>query len=249
MSIIEVRGRATDFVAEHLRRRILLGELRPGDRIDYDELCKTLDVSRTPVREAILKLESEGLLTRKPYRVVVVSEVDVDSVADVYGVRLHLEVLAAAAAAARISENDLRELQAEYDVLTSLENRESSPMEFNTHNARFHDVIYRASGSAELRDYLNVLDKRCARMRLHFGVTGDRRVNEEHFEILEACRAHDEAGIVAAVRAHVLHACEHMLEQVPASAELPPVLKATTTDAERRQLERALAYTDPEAST
>lgn len=244
MTELETRTRTTDLVVQNLQARIISGELAPGERLDLDELCTTLGVSRTPVREALLKLETEGLVHRRPFRGVVVSSVDSGSVADVYGVRLHMESLAARVAAGKLTDDDLAAMEEQHQILSSFNRGEISHETFNKHNALFHDVHYRAAGSSELHGYLVNLGKRCERMRLHFDLAGNPNVNVEHQAIIDAGRSGDTDAFVDAVRRHVFNTCVLLLSNVAVGEPVPPLLLAVMSADERSQVEEAIKPTE-----
>src|SRR3954452_16691890 len=96
-----IHRRLADEVFDRLHDRIVTGDLAPGDRVDAGEIADSLGVSRTPVREAILRLDAEGLVERQPYRGVVVTAVDQAAAEEVTALRVHLETLAARIAVPR----------------------------------------------------------------------------------------------------------------------------------------------------
>ena len=111
-----------DVVFNTLRRAILKGELKPGERLMEIQLAQRLGVSRTPVREAIRKLELEGLVNMMPRRGAVVAEITLQDLEDVLEVRAVLEELAVQKACENITEDQLRDLKkAANDFKRSLE--------------------------------------------------------------------------------------------------------------------------------
>ena len=110
-----------DVVFLKLRRAILTGELKPGERLMEIQLATRLGVSRTPIREAIRKLELESLVTMLPRRGAIVAEINEKGLKDVLEVRRALDVLCAELACERISEkekNDLRQACAAFERAT-----------------------------------------------------------------------------------------------------------------------------------
>jgi GntR family transcriptional regulator, rspAB operon transcriptional repressor len=106
------RGGASGTAFAWLRDEILSGRMRPGQALSENEIAQRLGVSRTPVREAIIRLESEGLLEVRPQVGTTVSPIDVDAVADVQFLREAIECRTVALAARSVSTADARELRA-----------------------------------------------------------------------------------------------------------------------------------------
>src|SRR5262245_32026138 len=101
-----------DIVVEVIREAILSGELEPGARLMKDDLTERLQVSSTPVREALRQLETEGILQSSPNRGVRVAEVDLRAVSEIYLIRADLEALATRQAAPNLRPAELRRLRA-----------------------------------------------------------------------------------------------------------------------------------------
>src|SRR5215208_1752377 len=105
--MVGIHRRMADTVFDRLHERIVSGDLAPGDRVDATDIAESLGVSRTPVREAILRLDAQGLVERQPYRGVVVTTVDQTAAEEVAALRIHLETLAARAAVPRLQPQDV----------------------------------------------------------------------------------------------------------------------------------------------
>src|SRR3954452_19457769 len=129
-------------VRDLLEEAILGGELKPGERLRAEALAQRFGTSRTPIREALLQLEGQGLVEVEPNRGAVVRTFDRDDVLDLYEVRALLEPAAAARAARRISEADVARLEALC---------EDAPVDQQIlDNEVFHRVILEAAGSPRL---------------------------------------------------------------------------------------------------
>ena len=102
--------RASDAVFRFARERIVTGEWGPGTRVDFEMLAQELQVSRTPVREATLRLESDGFITTIPYKGSIVRGVDFPFVEELFALRLRLEGLAARVAARHCSDEHLKQM-------------------------------------------------------------------------------------------------------------------------------------------
>jgi DNA-binding GntR family transcriptional regulator len=189
-----------DQVADELRKRIIDGDYRAGHRLTEERLADDFGVSRNPVREAIRVLEAEGFLSVQPRRSAIVANVAARDIADLFEVRLSLEVLAARLAAERGSDDDsLERLIAEAKesddeaVLASL-------------NTRFHATICALSGNELLA---SLMDRLYNRLQWVYRQSVRERAPHswaEHERLAKAIRAGDADAAEAAAREHVLAA-------------------------------------------
>jgi DNA-binding GntR family transcriptional regulator len=206
-----------------LKQEILEGTVRPGDRIDDHATAARFACSRAPVREALLALEQDGLVRVAPRHGYFASEISVSAALDAYQLRLILEPIATALAAAHITDEELIKLQA----LAVVEDDSSDAGLSGTvaANRAFHVGVARASGNArlarlmgELLDELNRLayvELRAGRSVASWGA--------EHGEILAALAAHDPGRAAGVVRATFLR--DEGLLPGRARAELVQVLE------------------------
>ena len=138
-----------DLVSEHIRQAIISGIFHPGERLMEIQLAEEMGVSRTPVREAIRKLELEGLVVMIPRRGTYVANISIKDINEVYEVRTALDVLAAGLAAERINEDELEMMQR---LLVEIgqyidEGNIEKIVEIDT---AFHDILYQASRNNRL---------------------------------------------------------------------------------------------------
>ena len=176
-----------DVVFNALRESILHGELKPGERLIEVSLAKQLGVSRTPVREAIQKLEQEGLVDLFPRRGAMVASISEKSVHDVLEVRKALERLAADLAVERILPREKILLrQAEREFAACIGSRDLGRIVRK--DEEFHDVIYAAAKNQKLQFLINHLREQMYRYRLEYikDETARRRLAEEHERIADA---------------------------------------------------------------
>ncbi|NLJ75995.1 MAG: GntR family transcriptional regulator [Peptococcaceae bacterium] len=173
-----------ELVFDSLRKAIIHGKLRPGERLMEIQLAEEMGVSRTPVREAIRKLELDGFVVMVPRRGAYVAGVSVKDIADVFEVRSALEGLAAGLAAERITEEEMEELEkviyqisGEEDVLTVVKK-----------DNEFHELIYTASRNRRLTQIIKNLSEQINRFRLtSLSVPGRLKIAvDEHKKIIEA---------------------------------------------------------------
>ncbi|QGG48692.1 GntR family transcriptional regulator [Heliorestis convoluta] len=178
-----------DIVFENLREAIIEGVLKPGERLMEIQLAEEMGVSRTPVREAIRKLELEGFIVMVPRKGAYVAGISVKDITDVFELRAALEALAAGLAAQRITEAEIEELE-RLLVHTS---GSSSSKQFDLEvlvagDISLHDIIYKASRNQRLVQNINHLREQLQRLRTtslaHPGRM--REAWEEHRKIVEA---------------------------------------------------------------
>lgn len=173
-----------EMVFESLREAIILGRLKPGERLMEIQLAEEMGVSRTPVREAIRKLELEGFVVMVPRKGAYVAGVSVKDIADVFEVRSALEGLAAGLASERITDEEMEELEkailqisGEEDILTVVKG-----------DSLFHEIIYKASRNQRLTQIITHLQEQINRFRLtSLSVPGRLKIAVgEHKKIVEA---------------------------------------------------------------
>lgn len=153
-----------EVVSETLRQAIKDGVLKPGERLMEIQLADELGVSRTPIREAIRKLELEGFVVMVPRRGTYVADISLKDIAQVFEIRSALEELAAGLAAERITPDELEYLER---ILVEI-NEYIDNDEFDKivdADVRFHDVLYHASRNQRLVDILNNLREQMLRFR------------------------------------------------------------------------------------
>ena len=156
-----------DVVFNTLRQAILRGELKPGERLMEIQLANKLGVSRTPIREAIRKLELEGLVLMIPRKGAEVAEITEKNLRDVLEVRKALEELAVQLACDKITEEEIAELKkcaAEFEE--SLDHNDIT--QIAEADVRFHDVIYFATDNQRLIQLLNNLREQMYRYRVEY---------------------------------------------------------------------------------
>ena len=193
-----------DLVFNTLRQAILKGELKPGERLMEIQLAEKLGVSRTPIREAIRKLELEGLVLMIPRRGEEVAKISHKSLQDVLEVRGALEELATDLACQRIDEEQLAALHKAEDsfkkaVATGTE------MEIAEADEAYHDIIYNATGNKRLIQMINKLREQMYRYRLEYIKDEAQRgtLINEHEKILEAIRIRDIIRAKALMKEHI----------------------------------------------
>ncbi len=189
-------------VYRHLKGLILSGRLLPGAKLSEPALAQDLGVSRTPIREALVRLSEEGLVELLPGRGARVRRLSPEEVEEVYQVRALLEGEAAKEAALRASRGELGELEA---LLQAID--EAPPEDYPEQMRRdleFHRALVRLSGNRTLlRLYEDLLSALALARSTLPTLSQEERTRREHWAILEALRARDPEGARKAVEAHV----------------------------------------------
>jgi DNA-binding GntR family transcriptional regulator len=197
-----------DKVVGELRRRIIDGVYRPGDRLTEERLADDFGVSRNPVREAIRVLESEGFLIAQPRRGAMVASMSVQDVEDLFDVRLSLEALAAALAAERAGATG----SAVLDKLLAKARTTKRMADLAALNTQFHAAICALSGNALLTGLMESLHGRLQWVYRQSAETRAANSWAEHEELSAAIRAGDAEAAALAARTHVLAARESALK-------------------------------------
>ena len=193
-----------DVVFNTLRQAILKGELEPGERLMEIQLADRLGVSRTPIREAIRKLELEGLVLMIPRKGAEVAKISEKSLRDVLEVRRSMEELAIELACQRISDTDMEDMDAAQAAFRDAIAK-GDAMEIAETDEAYHDVIYNCTRNTRLVQILNNLREQMYRFRLEYIKDEDKRqiLLIEHEKILKALRSRHVAEARAAVREHI----------------------------------------------
>jgi DNA-binding GntR family transcriptional regulator len=211
-------------VYESVKRLLMDHDLEPGTRISIDGLSRELQVSPTPVREALFRCEAEGLVVRRPNAGYIVAPLlDWQALVDLYDVRLLLEPAAAARAATNASARDLKAMQDAVDGMTPAVAGDTyaAYREFASQDANLHGAIAKASGSPLIADLLHRLRAHTHSYRLYFqhGIAEDTVA--EHHAIIAAILGRDGAAAQHAMSAHLAASRVRLLrvyEELPAQA-------------------------------
>jgi DNA-binding GntR family transcriptional regulator len=182
-----------------LRRRILEGDLPPGSPLNQEQLAADLGVSTTPLREALRRLDSEGLVTLSAHREASVAPLAPDGLLSIYEVREDLDALAAAHAAERHTDADAAAIRKAVDRLGTGSQRNQLAL-----NREFHAAIYRACGNPVLIEILDSLWDQSDRYRRAVGfMATDKTIVEEHRAIAEAVLARRARQSADLMRRHI----------------------------------------------
>lgn len=207
-----------DVVFNTLRQAIITGEFAPGERLMEISLANRLGVSRTPVREAIRKLELEGLVIMIPRKGAQVAKITEKNLRDVIEIRTVLEEFAAVLACERIDQAELHDLrQAHEDFIRSVENGDI--LDIVDKDETFHDTIFRATNNDRLISIINNLREQFYRYRMEYVKDIRQRSNlvEEHRELLDAISSRDSIKAKELMRTHLLNQQQEVINNIQES--------------------------------
>lgn len=202
-------------VFENLKRAIVKGDLTPDSRVVESRVAEALGISRTPVREAIHKLEREGLVRQGPKGGFFVAGLTSEDMEETFGIRSVLESYAAKLAAIRHLEGELRPLEEKLEAYQeSLDrgNLDALPRI----NTEFHDLLYGLSRSPKLIKMINGLRDHILRFRLVILKIEEmaKLSNEDHCMMLRAIKGRDAAGVEKLVKKHILRGQDIILREL-----------------------------------
>lgn len=192
-------------VRDAIEQDIVTGFYVPGERLDEAKLATRHQVSRTPVREALIQLSTMGPVKIVPNRGAFVNQLTVTELVEMFEVMGELEAMCARLAARRIQPEHLVRLAEAQEACTSAQAQGNSD-DYYYANERFHQVIYEASGNTFLAEQANTLQRRLKPYRrLQLRVPGRvARSLSEHDDVLNAIRSHDPQRAQEAMRTHVV---------------------------------------------
>jgi DNA-binding GntR family transcriptional regulator len=199
-----------------LHDAIIVGELHPGERLPIGDLAEAMHLSQMPIREALRRLDADGLVENIPHRGASVAGLTVEDLLEVYDARLLLELPAIEGAAASFTAEDEREAAASLDRLEDATERGEKALALNAHTA-FHFTLYRAGGTRWLPRLISPLWDNAERYRVAAlgGTIGlfEARARE-HRDLLAACSSHEPDRAAALLWNHLIKTANAILEQM-----------------------------------
>jgi len=204
-----------DVIFNTLRDAIVTGELKPGERLMEVALAEKMGVSRTPVREAVRRLEMEGLVKMTPRKGIYVAELSVKDIMDVLEVRAALDKLATQLAAGRIRQDNIRRLENIHRQYIASLQKENLPGAIKK-DVEFHEVIYQASGNNKLINVAANLREQIYRFRVLYmkDFSNAEDVLLEHQNILKALEAHDTTKAGQLAEEHIVKQQQAIIRKV-----------------------------------
>ena len=206
-----------DQIFDQLERDILTGKYKRGELLSEQRLAEDLGVSRTPVREAVRRLEQEDMIEDSGRGLVVVG-ISKEDMPDMYEIRMRIEGLAAQRAAERITGDELREMGDILDMQGFFIEKQSKTDSDNSDkikdlDSQFHELLYRCSGSKPLCDILIPMHRKMTKFR-KASVRKKSRASaslQEHVAIFEALKAHDGEQASALMMQHLMNARDSIM--------------------------------------
>lgn len=196
----------TQLVVETLREKILSGEIKAGQPLRQAALAEELNVSRIPVREALLQLEAEGLVAFEPHKGATATELNVDQVDELFELRAMLEADLLAASIPLISEEKLAEAATILSQLDKALGQENAANTWSELNSAYHNCLYSAANRPQTQDLVNTLNKNADRyIRMHLlWAGGISKAGSEHNELLSLSQQRNADQAVAVLKQHIL---------------------------------------------
>lgn len=204
------RDSVADRVAEQLRMLIISGKLLPGEKIVEEELCKEMEISRTPLREAFRVLQVEGFLSHKPRCGVTVASYTINDIEELWDLRTVLEATAASRAARQQHSGIKKELNDMVNGSRLIQEYDSYA--FSEHDTNFHVFIAKCSGNKWFENELINLWKKSSLPRrvLLRDIESAKKSCQEHERIVRAIENGDVVGAYEAMEQHMKNSLERI---------------------------------------
>ncbi len=204
-------------IADKIRADIIKGVHADGERLVEPKLAKSLGISRTPIREALRQLETEGFIEIVPRKGAVVKALTIKDIDDLYAVKASLEGLAARQAAANLTEKDIDRLRKINEKFRDIAYENPNVMdEYLKYNVDFHNVFITASDNKKILEILDSLAKNFQRLKTVLVSNRERAKHavEEHEEIIAAFASGDPDLVEKKVRWHIQNAWEYLKHNI-----------------------------------
>jgi len=199
-------------VYKKLRDDILAAHLKPGSILLERPLAARMGVSRTPVREALLRLESEGLTKRYPKMGMVVAELTLRDVIEAFQIREFIEPPAAAEAAVRLRPDEMAELLSHFEELETVDlPDEKKHIRHNQLDTKLHDLIIESLSNRRLVDIMDTIRSICARARIMGTPIRFTQSTDEHKELIRAIIKRDAAEAEQSMRRHLANTRQRLI--------------------------------------
>jgi DNA-binding GntR family transcriptional regulator len=212
------RVRTSDAVFTILRESILDRTFLPGERLDVRALSEKLEVSQTPVKEAITRLVTEGLIEQRPRSGTYVTRLSTEDIMDTLAVRRSLECLAAETIFDHMTDDDLAKLEELVVLLERPIRNEKERQQHERKNTEFHLRLVELSKNRKLIDIYHNLNAHLKMARVHYSsVFTPQRLQEErveHRSIFAALETRDSSALSSALNHHILRAAEVLVSDL-----------------------------------
>ncbi|GAK03795.1 transcriptional regulator, GntR family [Geomicrobium sp. JCM 19037] len=208
---------AADYAYEVLKERIIELQYQPAEHLLEDQLAKDLEISRTPLRQALYRLELEGLVNKQANGRMIVTPVTLEEAREVFVVREMMEGLVAKEASERMSQDDLYRLEDTIELMKRAVERARS-QDFLKHSEEFHGIIQECSHNDTAKRFLLQLENKVDRYRRISGYKNPAyALNtplEEHIEILQFLKEKSSKEVEDLMRAHIRRSLKTIEETI-----------------------------------
>jgi DNA-binding GntR family transcriptional regulator len=206
------RRTASDYVAEALRQAIITGQFADGEELNQVELASHFNVSRVPIREALRRLQAEGLVSAEAHRRAVVLGFNRERIAEVYEIRALLEGYMLEGAAPRLGKEELAELRRMCDEMDEIDDHHT----WLARNHEFHRALLARANAPTAMALVEQLSMQVERyLRRSGGIHRPKEAGREHRRILDALRKGELEKAQEVLRGHILHTRDRVLEALP----------------------------------
>jgi DNA-binding GntR family transcriptional regulator len=216
----------TDDVVDSIRNAILSGKIKPGARLIEEDLAASLKVSRGPVRQAIFRLQQEGLVVHEPHRGATVGQVSEEDVSEIYSLRMALERLAIEQACRKADAKELAEIGAVLERFAAMPRHTVTRKVVAELDVDFHDAIFRAAGSWRLyRAWETLRSQLMMFLMLRDALPEDYldSWHRDHMLLLDVIRSGDATIAQATIESHIGQAKIRLLAILRASGRMPSI--------------------------
>ncbi|MCG7560849.1 MULTISPECIES: GntR family transcriptional regulator [Pseudoalteromonas] len=198
----------TQLVAEAIREKILCGEIKAGEPLRQAALAEELNVSRIPVREALLQLEAEGLVNFEAHKGATVTRLSAEQIDEIFDLRAILEAELLSHSIDNLTKRDLLEAEAILADLEEATDAGDTQLATGKLNAEFHNKLYSRAERPQTRELVDVYSKNSERyVRMHILLAGGlKTAPEEHRTLLKLCHEKDKAGACEFLKKHIIGA-------------------------------------------
>ncbi|MCG9696347.1 GntR family transcriptional regulator [Shewanella sp. Isolate11] len=200
----------TQVVVEAIREKILSGDIAAGKPLRQSALAQSLNVSRIPIREALVQLEAEGLVKFEAHKGATVTVLSAEQVTELFELRALIETDLLQKAMLNMTDAILDKAQAYLDELETAFKNQDSISSWSVLNTKFHSCLYEAANRPHTLEVVHGLNTNCDRyIRLQLLTEGGiPKAEQEHKQLLEYCRKKDIAKATMLLKTHILHAAE-----------------------------------------
>jgi len=213
------RQRLHDTVVEHLRSFITEGVLTPGQKLNERELCDTLGISRTPLREALKVLAMEGLIEINPNRGASVARLSDQEIRETFELMSGIEAFAGELACERITDQEIEQIKALHYAMEASKRQHDLPGYYHSNRA-IHDLINLAARNSALRQVYLSLNRRIHALRFRSNQQAPKweRALHDHEDMIQALEARDGKWLSDILRRHLLEKCDAVMQMAPAES-------------------------------